>query len=400
MKQWLKGIALCLAIILFCSVAVSGSTSALPSSTAPSAPLLSTTPSLPTDPPTEPPTDPPTEPPTEPPTDPPTEPPTETPTEAPTTPPPTDPPASQVVTIGNPVSGISAKKAFVYDFGSQSYLYMKGEADAKLYPASITKLMNAYTALHILELDTVLTVGQDVLDITPFDTSLAGLRVGDQLTFKTALQAMLVPSGSDAAHVIAVAAGRALAEDPGLDAQAAEDRFVEEMNRQVSLLGLVNTHFVHADGYHDYSHYTCMADLTTIAATCLDTPQIRDTVKRSTVTLEFLNRDAVRATSTNLMLHSRNPYYYHKETRGLKTGTTDDAGCCLLGAFWVQERYVLVGVFQCSANNIRYNNANKLFNTFCGPNAPALPAVSPGEDTTEATEETQPTVPTDAAQLT
>lgn len=419
MKQWFKGIALFLAVLLFCS-AVGGSAPALKlPGPAPTGPVLSTPPTKPTEPPTQPPTQM-TEPPTAPPTQPPvtepvteaTQPPTEV-TQPPVTQPVlTDPPASEAITVGNYIPGITAKKAFVYDYDSRSYLYMKGEADAKLYPASITKLMNAYTALKILDLDALVTMGRDIYDITPKDTSLAGIYAGNQMTVRTALQAMLIPSGSDAAHLVAVSAGRVLAKDPNLEAQAAENLFVEEMNRQAALLGLVNTHFVHADGYHDYYHYTCMADLVIIAAVCLDTPFIRDTVKSASMTLTLTNNpETATLSTTNLMLKPSNPHYYHPETRGMKTGTTEAAGSCLLGAFWVNDRYVLVGVFQCATNNARYNNANALFHAFC-PSTPVVPPPTPDDttqttdsavttETTQATETTQTTqIPADTTQTT
>ncbi len=381
--------------------------------TSPTETAAPTKPSQPASRPTEPPTEA-TEPPTEatvPPTEE-TEPPTEAtepPTEAteptPTQPKPTDPPASEAITIGSYIPGIWAKKAFVYDFESKSYLYMKGEADSKLYPASITKLMNAYTAVQIFDVDDILTMDQGICEITPFDTSLAGIYAGNQMTFLTALQAMLIPSGSDAAHLIAVSGGRILAEDPYLDAQAAEDVFVAEMNRQADLLGLVNTHFVHADGYPDYNHYTCMADLTIIAAACLDTPLIRDTVKMSSMTLHLTSHpDKETRISTNLMLRPTSRYY-HPEACGMKTGTTEDAGNCLLGAFRVDGRYVLIGVFNAPSNSARYDNATSLFQVFCGNGEPYIPAPEPGpEAPTEITEPAQPSAPptqtTEATEIT
>lgn len=363
MKKWLKGIALCLAIILLCSAFGGDSMPFAPPVTEPVMGL----PSLPTEP-----TDPPaSEPPvTEPPV---SEPPTET--TGPAAPPeyyPPEPPFSTAVTVGSYIPGITAQKAFVYDFDTRSFLYMKGEADAKVYPASITKLMNAYTAVQLFEPDDVLTMDRDTYNITPKDTSLAGIYAGNQMTFRTALQAMLIPSGSDAAHLIAVSGGRKLAGDPTMGAQAAEDRFVEEMNRQVELLGLANTHFVHADGYQNYYHYTCMADLAIIARAVIEIPLIRDTVKMPSMTLTLLNNsETATRISTNLML--RPTRYYHEEACGMKTGTTTAAGSCLLSLFKTGERYVLIGVFHADSNYARYDNAEILFQKFVKGNPPVVP---------------------------
>lgn len=403
MKQWLKGTALCLAIILLFSFVGGGSVPATQISTAPTEPLLSTVPSLPATEataastlPTEPatvPTETPTEPPvTAPPTRP-TTPPT-TPATKPTETKPTDPPVSQEITVGSYISGVSAKRAFVYDFSTRSYLYMKGEADAKLYPASISKLMNAYTALKILGKDTVLTVGRDVLDLVPSGSSIAYLRVGDRLSVETALKALLLPSGSDAAHLLAVAAGRKLANNEKLGAKAATSRFVEEMNRQAELMGLANTHFVTADGNHDYNHYSCMADITILAAACLDIPLIRDIVKMPEAPLKLLNRSGGTLKNTNYLLRASSSYY-SSEACGMKTGYTKAAGKCLLSLFYANGRYLLIGAFQCTSEATRCQTTLKLFQTF--RNAAGIPPVVdnteitlPSEDTAESTTETVP----------
>jgi len=338
-----------------------------------------------TEPVTEPPTEIPTEAPTETPTEPPTEP--EPPvTTAPTEPLPPEPWASQDVTIGKEIPGITAKKAFVFDCGSQEYLYMKSEYNAKIYPASITKLMNVYTALQILELDTVITVDKGMMNLVPGDTSKAALYEGDRLTVHNVILATLVASGSDAAHILGVSAGRVLANDPNLPAQDAENVFVEEMNRMAAQMGLINTHFVNCDGYTDYYHYTCMADLVVIAKHCLATPIIRDTVRCANVTLTYANGKTRQLVTTNYLLRSTSSFY-RSEACGLKTGTTNAAGACLLSAFWVDDRYILIGVFQCPTYNSRYQNATKLFDLFKSYVPEAPEPSDPTEPTTEPTAE-------------
>ena len=400
MKFWIKSTAVLLAAVIIISGLLGGSMVNLSAENILSAPQPTTAPTTePTTAPTTIPTTAPTTVPTEP-----TTAPTTGPTQ-PATPPVVNPPepwSSTDITVGTPVPGVTAKKAFVYDCGSKDFLYMKSEPDAKLYPASIAKLMNAYTALKILSTDAVLTMGADISALVPIDTSKAYLYNGDRLTFENALKAMLVPSGSDAAHLIAVSAGRVMTNNHSLPAQEAENVFVEEMNRQAAGLGLVNTHFVNCDGYSDYYHYSCMADLVTIATVCLDTPVIRDTVCSGSVTLHYADGRSRTLISTNYLLNT-NSVYYRPDARGLKTGTTNAAGACLLAAFWVNGRYLLVGVFQCYDNNARYSSAVKLFDTYSGyvppapPPPPATePSTEPTEDTTVPTEPTETTAPTDS----
>ncbi|MBP3478784.1 MAG: hypothetical protein J6K03_04780 [Oscillospiraceae bacterium] len=410
--KWIKltAVLLLLSLVLSCIAGGSTATPALTPSI-PTEPSLSMPPttqvtSVPTSEPTSLPTteatqEPTTEPVTEPITEPVTEPPTQPATKPtkPTTPKPTDPPepwSSQDVTIGEEIAGITAKKAFVYDCESRSYLYMKSEADAKLYPASITKLMNVYTALKYLDKDTVITVDEGMLSIVPGDTSKAGLYKGQQLTVENLLKGVLMASGSDAAHILGVFAGRVITGDPQLPAQEAEDAFVVEMNNQAQTLGLVNTHFVNCDGYTNYYHYTCMADLVTIANICLDTPLIRDTVKNAQARMYFTNGKYRTVTSTNFLLR-KNSSFYRSEAVGMKTGTTDAAGACLLSVFQLDGRHMIIGVFGCPTYNSRYNNVLKLFDRYKNY-APPVVEPDPTEPTTGVTSpptEEPSTVPTE-----
>jgi len=389
----LFAIVLTVAIVLTC---LSGCPAAPATPTTQPTQITTDPSTLPTTLPTEPSTEPSTVPPTEEATEPSTEPVTETPTDDPTEPKPTQPPtepteppppepwSSQTVYIGPDIPGMTVKKAFVFDCSSETYLYQKSELDAKLYPASITKLMNVYTALKILDLDTVITVDAGMMSIVPGDTSKAGFYAGDKMTVYNVILGTLVASGSDAAHILGVSAGRVLAGDPNLPAQDAENLFVEEMNRQVEYLGLINTHFVNCDGYTDYYHYTCMADLVTIATNCLNIPTIRDTVCNHKIKMYYADGRYRTFTSTNYLLNPKSSFY-RAEAQGLKTGTTNAAGACLLSAFWVNGRYILIGVFQGPTFNSRYQCATKLFDYFKDTpvSEPTDPSEPPTEEPTE-----------------
>ncbi len=320
------------------------------------APTSPTQPTQPTLPATEPATEPPTQPPTAPPTEPPTQPPTE--------PGPTLPPEPTLeVTFGDEIPGISAQMAFVYDRTSQEFLYIKSELDAKLYPASITKLMNVYTALQHLDKDTVITVDADMLALVPIDTSRAKLQDGDTMTLENLIKGVLLSSGSDAAHILAVAVGRAVSGIPDLPAQDAESYHVALMNEQVLSSGMIHTHFANCDGYPDENHYTCMADLVTLAELCLNTPLIQNTVKKGYDRMYFTNGSSRRVVSTNLLLRTSSAYYT-REACGLKTGTSNAAGACLLSVFRLGDRELIIGVFGCPTFYSRYDNALKLFRTY------------------------------------
>lgn len=256
---------------------------------------------------------------------------------------------------------LTAQRYFVYDVREGTYLQQKGDLREKLYPASITKLLTAYVLLQHMDPEDTVVVG-DALTLVQPDSSLANLKEGDTLTVGQLIEAMMLPSGNDAAQTAAVAAGRIIAGDSSLTPEAASQTFVAEMNKQAIALGMTGSHFANADGFHDDNHYTTMSDLTTLAAKVLADPtivsytsKVQDTVTLQDRTEEWEN--------TNMLL---NPEYekYIAATIGLKTGYTGEAGSCLISAFFMEDRLLLIGVFGCPAyTQDRYLDTAELFNT-------------------------------------
>ena len=170
-------------------------------------------------------------------------------TEAPTEPEPTVPsteaptePESAVPSIQSPdpslaiyqicdalAQNMEARHLFVYDTNTDRILYSKTVGNGKLFPASITKLFSAYVALQYLDPNTIITAG-DELDLVHEGSSIAYINKGSQLRVKMIVEGMMLPSGNDAAIVLAAAAGRIIAQDETLSAADAVASFVDEMN--------------------------------------------------------------------------------------------------------------------------------------------------------------------------
>ncbi len=205
-------------------------------------------------------------------------------------------------------------------------LYAKN-ADAKCYPASLTKLLTAVVAMDYVDADTVITVGNEVYMIDP-QSSRAYLAVGTRLTVKQLLQAMLLPSGNDAAYCVAVQVGRRIAGDDNLDRKLALARFCDEMNKKAAALGCTGTHFVNPDGIHDDNHYTTAADMLKIATAALGNSLVAEVVSTPKVTTTLLSGQTVTWHNSNRLVQESGAYAYAGAT-GLKTGTTDQAGYCL-----------------------------------------------------------------------
>lgn len=288
----------------------------------------------------------------EPPTDPPQE------TTVPTVP--TDPTEPQSTEPAGPT--LESVHAFVYDCRTGKFLYQTGDVHEKLYPASITKLFSAYVALlHLKPTDTAV-VG-DILDTLPSDSSKANLNRKDRLSVADLVAGMLLPSGGDAARVLAVAAGKKLLGTTNQPETVYYEAFVDEMNRQAAKLSLKDSHFENPDGYHDPNHYISLADAARLGALCLNSTLIMQTVQSRVywATVQNTGRD-IKFTNTNqLLFKDLYPEYYHPQAIGFKTGFTSAAGNCLLSAFQVEGGHIIIGVFGCDNRDGRYRDTLKLF---------------------------------------
>ena len=282
-------------------------------------------------------------------------------TTVPVTAPTTEPTMPQITWAMYPEDReLTATQAFVYDCQSERFTYLMGEPEDRVWPASITKLFSVYVALQYLELDWELVAGS-VLDRIPEDASTAKLEKGDVCTVEQLIEAMLLPSGNDAAYMVATEAGREIAGDSELDVDGAIDAFVEEMNRQAGQLGMTGTHFENPDGYHDENHYTNFRDLVTMAKLSMENELVMQYAKipKETVTLASGEKEWI---NTNLLVNPETVFYCPYAI-GLKTGQTEAAGSCLLSAFDIEGRYYIIGVFGSPTFDEKLDDTLQIFNT-------------------------------------
>lgn len=248
---------------------------------------------------------------------------------------------------------------FVYDAAASEMVYCSTELTDRLYPASITKVYAAWVALMYLEPDTVVTAGAE-LALAPSDSSRAYINKGSRLTVAMLVEAMLLPSGSDASYVLAAAAGRAIANDETLDGESAVELFVSEMNREAQRLGLQNSHFVNPDGYQNEDHYMCPGDVAVVAALALENEVIARYASLQQDSVQFESGEHITWYNNNQLITPTSPYY-SEAAIGMKTGYTGEAGHCLLAAFREGEKTIIVGIFGSAERYPRYRTAIDLF---------------------------------------
>lgn len=258
---------------------------------------------------------------------------------------------------------LSASHAFVYDMATGKYLYTYGDKNEHIAPASITKLFSAYVALQYLSPETVITAGEEVSWIDP-QSSRAWIYRGQRLKVQTCIEGMIIPSGNDAAYILAVAAGRAIAGDAQLSARSAFDTFVAEMNRQAQNLGLSGTHFKNPDGIDEDGHYTTLADLVAIGKLSLNNTIIAKAAATNYTTGTYVSGESYEWSNSNLLIRQSYPQYYTKDACGLKTGSTQNAGNCLLSAFKKGDSYLLICVMGCPQYNDRFDDTLSLYNEY------------------------------------
>lgn len=260
---------------------------------------------------------------------------------------------------------ISAEQYFVYDCETRQFITKAEEISTKIYPASVTKLFTAYVALQYLDTSKSVTAGE-VLSKVAAGSSVAEIKRGDSLTVEQLVAGMLLPSGNDAAYILAAAAGKMMygdkASETGTD--KAVKRFVEEMNAQAKLLGMNGTHFANPDGIHSDDHYTTYGDLAIMATLALEDPVICKyaMVSKAEVTMESGTKSWK---NTNALIDPESEYYCPYAT-GLKTGQTPMAGSCLLSSFEYKGQTFVVGVFGCPNVDDRFPDTLQLFNKAAG----------------------------------
>lgn len=244
------------------------------------------------------------------------------------------------------------------DITNGRILYSKNE-NQTCYPASLTKLMTAIVALEsVPDPTTPFTVGDEVHMIAP-DSSRAYLTVGTRLTLEQLLQALLLPSGNDAAYVLAVQVGRVIADNPSLDKQAAIQLFLEKMNDKAKALGCAGTHFANPDGIHRDDHYTTAADILRIATCALQQNTLADIMRQPEVQTTLLSGQTATWKNTNRLLHQDNIYTYADAT-GMKTGSTDEAGYCLVASATRNGRTAIAVVMGAPTKSGRFEDARGL----------------------------------------
>lgn len=250
---------------------------------------------------------------------------------------------SSVTALASNSPALDATAALLVSPDSGMVLYSKN-ADQKRYPASTTKIMTALLTLeNVSNLDeTVTSEAVDFENVTA-DSSNAGILLGEQVTVRDLLYALMLPSANEAAYMLARHVG------------GSWEQFVDMMNDRAAELGCTGTHFCNPCGLHEEDHYTTAHDLYLIAKEAMKDVTFRDIV--STVQHRMaktnLHEERIIYTTNQLIFSSFQPWSY-ANCLGIKTGHTSQAGNCFVGYAEYGDAKLFSVVLGCSDSSKEY----------------------------------------------
>lgn len=206
--------------------------------------------------------------------------------------------------------------AALFDLDRKETLYAKS-AYARVYPASLTKVMTALVALEHSSPDTILTAPQDVW-VTEQGAQVAGVNPGDTMTLDQALHLLLIYSANDVAIMIAE------------NVAGSKEEFINMMNEEAKKLGATGTNFINSNGLTDENHYTTLYDMYLIFNRAVTYDEFTQIINMASYSTAYHDSDG---NAKEITVNSTN--YYQQGLKkaptgvtiiGGKTGTTTAAG--------------------------------------------------------------------------
>ena len=222
---------------------------------------------------------------------------------------------------------LDAKAGLLIEANTGEVLFEKN-VHQENYPASVTKIMTALLVLEAVDrgelaLTDPVTASEDAFASLPTDASNAGIKVGETLTVEQLLYCLLVPSGNESANILARAVSGSI------------ENFVAMMNSRAAELGCENTHYVNPHGLHDPNHYTSAWDIYLVTREAMKHELFMTVCNTKSYDIPATNVSEKPRTlhSTNYLISNwRALGYLYRDAQGIKTGSTDEAGYCLVSS--------------------------------------------------------------------
>lgn len=221
---------------------------------------------------------------------------------------------------------MSSEAILIMESSTGKIIYEKNGYEQK-YPASTTKILTAILAIEHCNLDEMATASEFAISSIPSGYSTANIQIGESLSVRDLLYALMLQSANESAVVLAE------------HISGSQEAFADLMNQKAEEIGCKNTHFVNPNGVHDEDHYSTAYDLALIAKYAMQNETFREIVKTTSFTLPatsaYPSNTRTYTNTNNLIIYdnrNRPDNYYYEYATGIKTGYTSAAKNCLVSS--------------------------------------------------------------------
>ncbi len=238
------------------------------------------------------------------------------------------------------LDGLKVGALVVKDLNTKHVLYSK-DAEKRVSPASLTKVMTALLAIQSGKMGQAVTITREMTKVEP---TIAGYKRGDIVLMSDLVKAAMIKSDNDAAKAIAIF----VAGD--------EERFVSMMNMKARQLGMRHTHFSNPCGYDGKEQYSSPNDLLKMTEYAIKNPTFNTISKLNSHTYYALNKGKLKQFTAYTHNRLLNRYQY---AVGVKTGFTNKAGACLIARAKKDGRDCLIVMMNAKVD--RWKTAKHIF---------------------------------------
>ena len=244
---------------------------------------------------------------------------------------------------------VNARSTIVLDYHSDKVLH-ENEADAEIYPASMTKIMTTIVAFDLIEknkisLDDKFVVSENAWRLSESGYSSMFIMVNDEVTVENLLKGIIIASGNDAC--VALAEGIA----------GSEEAFAEMMNDKAAEIGMLSTNFSNASGINDTENYSTVRDIALMSKYLIKNyPDFYEWYEEKSFTWDRTGGDPIKQ-------GNRNPLLYKKiGVDGIKTGYLAVEKYSLASSMIKDERRIIAVGSGFPTKNFRSSESLKLLN--------------------------------------
>ncbi len=228
----------------------------------------------------------------------------------------------------------------VKDLGKKKLIFSK-DANQRLRPASLTKIMTSIIAIESGKMNSIVTITPEMKKVEP---TISNFKVGEKFYLKDLVHAAMIKSANDAANAIAIYLGN-----------GNKEKFVKTMNAKAKKLGMKNTNFTNPCGFDIGNNISTASDLLKLTEYSIKNKTFNSIVKLEKYTFSAINTKNKYVVRSSNKLLANEPYIV-----GVKTGYTNKAGACLIARAKKNNKDVLMVML--NVNN-RWPNAKIALNT-------------------------------------